>query len=359
MFIVYAVVILPTFFIFNPYGVITNGHGNGVEIMTFSPPNMTVFTVIAFIFAILSSTMVYNYRFNKKKVDIYYQLPLKEKEFRNTKILTSLAIQIIMLTFFFLLAILILFIKQQSCLTALKSQYQDYDFSSLKAYNYGSLFIFYLMILLFTICLFFISCFIVSLTNNIFSAYFYLILIFAILGTAYPVMTVYKYSYDSLHISQHLYSTFNLTPNPIGMGNCIYDLDIYIQSGLEDDDWPNLIRIIITTVETICFGSLSAVHCFISKDTSGENAGSNKDRYKVTYFIPHILFFITSLYLFTIINSLGMFTLSILILPLYIVVYFIILGLIRRGLKFKWMDYACTISIFVITCLLSLIPLLQ
>lgn len=144
--------------------------------------SMTVpFTLLAFIMPLF----VYNYKFSLKSSDTFYQLPFKEKEMRNLRVITGLISIISSLVICFLIGFIFFIIRYYTSPTTIERTFYSYYYdaatdtgkpiaetaSYLKNAFYPGMFILVLPIAMVGIALeYFISCFLVSLTNKPFTA---------------------------------------------------------------------------------------------------------------------------------------------------------------------------------------------
>jgi hypothetical protein len=358
MCIVYAVVLLPTYLTYNPTRYSVASETGMVSVWTAGAPAVTYFHTLSFIFACIAPIFVYRYRFNKRKVDTFYQLPLKEKEFRNTRIILALLIQIAILTIFYWICVLILFSKQIPAIESMRTMYPNADQTGLIAFNYIYYVPYYFMLIAVTAGTYFISCFATYLSNNLITCVFYILVAWFLLGfTCYGgYIIVAKLSGGSHNYITYMSLTYS--PYPVGLGNGLYGLFmnwIDPKHYLAINDNGQVARIIVSLSESVVFGITSAIYCLLVREPSGENAGSNDGVYKWTCFTPHAAFFIIGLLLvrFTSITELA----SVLItIPLFIIIYYLALVLLRKIFKINKVDLITLIVISLFDTIIILIP---
>ena len=104
-------------------------------------PSLSRFVIAPMCFAFILPLFVLDYRFNKRKADIYYQLPLKEKELKNTRIVLALVALLVLFTITFFAGMLSTMAHQTSERNWIINAYPG---TQLGLYNYGYFALFYL-----------------------------------------------------------------------------------------------------------------------------------------------------------------------------------------------------------------------
>ncbi len=358
MFAIYSVILLPIYLNWDVVNVTKNVDGQYVAIIN-QMPTVGIINTLALVFANLAPVFVFQYRFKRKKVDTFYQLPLKKNELRNTKIILALLCQIVIITFFYWLCVVILRIRQSIDISVVQGEYSGIDLSNLETYNYIYFLPYYFVLIFFTSCIYFICCFFASLANHTQTSLVYVVLYNAIseLFVACLAMFVMKflgYNYNAVK------SLLSCSPSSLGVGNSIYYLfmpllDASYSKALADilGDINYLARIIATLTEVGIAGCGAAAYCLIVKDPSGEKAGNINGRYRWTWVLPHILGFALTILFGSSLSLTNYIWVLLLIIPFCFIIYYIVLCLIRRTFRLSKADFIILGTFFAVTFILA------
>lgn len=360
MFAIFAVVLLPIYLNMHVAYVSHNVDADA-QIIINSAPTVGIINTLALVFANLSSVFVYQYRYKKKKVDTFYQLPLRKNELKNTRIILALICQIVIITFFYWLCVAILGIKQGVELAEIAKDYPELSQEGLLTYNYGFFAIYYFVLIAYTSCIYFISCFFASLANHTQTALCNVILFNLITELCLFSLSTFVMKFTEYDTYAYI-SFLNCSPSSLGIGNAIYYLFMHhidphyimvYNALLENGTFMG--RLISTMVEVAVFGIASAFYCLYIKDPSGENAGSIKCRYKWAEYLPHVFGFLVSVVLGISLCT-TYFWMLLLVIPFYFIIYYTVLCLMRKTFRLPIRDFILIGVFFVMAFILANIP---
>lgn len=307
-------------------------------------PSFSPYIVVGVLFSFLLPLISLSYRYSGRRADIYYQLPLKKNELRNTRLLIGLIYMIVTLTFLFFISMLCLYLNEQALLFML----------SLKAitvepYHFIYIIPFFFLSLFFLCGNYFINACICSFANSWKNAVIYLLVFQFVLCTGLFFFSAIpnNFMYNSVYISNTL--DIFLTSGsfePSGIMPLI-GLDRLFSSLLRDGT-PLFINqyheklLVPSLICTGVFSILCAVYIFLTKEPSGEFSGKNTTRYKWDFFIPHFLALLLSFFHSTIyINPITSFVIGFIILTFTILGHYLLTCIVRGTFKLKKKDLIC------------------
>ena len=240
--------------------------------------------------------VVYSYRFNKRKSDIYYLFSLKENELKNTRLILGLVSILIITTVLYWLSMLILGIRYNIAKDLNPSKYN---------WNWIQIIPLYFMTIVIGITNYFVSSYLINLGNNILDSIIYYFLGETILCliVIVPLLLIYKYN-DSILPYQNFFTSSFKTLCTFSLGEGLHHIFYPLLNNEKYlmDDMNNIICIICLVI-SIILGIISSIYVIIKKDPSGEYSGSYKQRDLMTKIIPYVAFFFFNNYI--IINLLG------------------------------------------------------
>lgn len=290
---------------------------------TSSKLNLLALTIPFTILAIILPLFVYNYRFSLKSSDTFYQLPFKEKEMRNIRVLAGLIALMGALLVCFLIGFLFFVIKYYSSPAVEVSKYYSWDdvtetyISIEKPFDKVTfqplVFLSVLPIVLLGIAFeYFISCFITSLVNKQLPALLLngslQVFLFGLISSILSLI-LHNYDTSSLYpihdtvyegLSYSLIYSLEFAPGfvfPNGLPAFI--TTNYVLNPVDEikglTDFVPLFFVGMIVVSSLV-GLVSAFFTFYMKEPSGEHSG-NYGLYKPTFnfiiylsVIPVILF---------------------------------------------------------------------
>ena len=262
--------------------------------------SMTVpFTLLAFIMPLF----VYNYKFSLKSSDTFYQLPFKEKEMRNLRVIAGLISIISSLVICFLIGFIFFIIRYYTSPATIERTFYSYYYdaatdtgkpiaetaSYLKNAFYPGMFILVLPIAMVGIALeYFISCFLVSLTNKPFTAILFngSIQLFLLLIIPSIFLMIEHFSDTPNDFGQCQLYALILAPGLMFANG----LPSYLSASFIMNNQPVLGSlegltsfVFATSISlAVIIGAVAAFLVFYMKEPSGEHSG-NYDLNKATY----------------------------------------------------------------------------
>ena len=262
--------------------------------------SMTVpFTLLAFMMPLF----VYNYKFSLKSSDTFYQLPFKEKEMRNLRVIAGLISIISSLVICFLIGFIFFIIRYYTSPATIERTFYSYYYdaatdtgkpiaetaSYLKNAFYPGMFILVLPIAMVGIALeYFISCFLVSLTNKPFTAILFngSIQLFLLLIIPSIFLMIEHFSDTPNDFGQCQLYALILAPGLMFANG----LPSYLSASFIMNNQPVLGSlegltsfVFATSISlAVIIGAVAAFLVFYMKEPSGEHSG-NYDLNKATY----------------------------------------------------------------------------
>lgn len=307
---------------------------------TMEEPSLARFVFTPMLFAFILPFFVLDYRFNKRKADIYYQLPLKERELKNTRIILALVALLALFTITFFTGMLATMAHQTSERTLIE---QAHPGTNLELYNYGYYALFYLCLLFIISGEYFVSLFFANLGNNSSSAVMNSIcgnaILFLLISSFFMfirscIASPESYFPDSLN--RLLLNTFCLNLHPVSLAiHATYSFSYVIKTGKFEMfvSAAYYIPFIILDVLVIIF---STVYIFHAKDPSGEYSGSFLAREEWMNYIIHITAFILSCFnIITETFGVWLFIYA----AIYVVFEYLIICFSRKSFHLKKLDY--------------------
>ena len=288
---------------------------NGGQMLVVS---MTIpFTILAFIMPLF----VYNYKFSLRSSDTFYQLPFKEKEMRNLRVIAGLIAIASSLIICFLIGFIFFTLRYYTATATIERTYYSYiydevtdtgDFVSTTANYPKNVFypgIFVLILPIALICRaleYVISCFLTSLTNKPLTAILFnasIQVFMMLIVTSIILFFEQRMNLDGDVYQCQLYSLIfapglmfaNGLPSYVSSYFAFNDASVGSDlEGIKGFTFTAMISL------SIIIGALAAFLVFYMKEPSGEHSGNyglNKDKINVAIYasaIP-IVFLLSSL----------------------------------------------------------------
>ena len=279
---------------------------NGGQMLVVS---MTIpFTVLAFIMPLF----VYNYKFSLRSSDTFYQLPFKEKEMRNLRVIAGLIAIASTLTICFFIGFIFFTIRYYSAPETIERSFTYYAYDEVtdtsrfvsettsyaKIAFHPGIFALILPIALVGIVLeYFISCFLTSLTNKPFTAILFNGSIQAFMMLL--ISSVVVYFDHSMELAAYAYQceTYSLIFAPgimFANGMASY-ISAYFAFGNIDisNDLEGIkgFTFASTISLAVLIGAAAAFLVFYMKEPSGEHSGNyglNKSNFNFTIYLSAI-----------------------------------------------------------------------
>lgn len=315
---------LPLFIVFTAIGLIT--FFSYLMTHSFYDPSdyntsLAALTAPMMVFAIVLPLFVFNYKYSLKRGDTYYQLPLDQRELKNTRVLTGLFILVVSFTLAASLPYVAYTIRY---IFAPDYIHMSYSVTYFKYLNAGALLGAIGIAFILVIIEYFISCYFTSLSSKPVSALlislsFHLILIFtlySIFGFTYNVAeTIHRK--DGSHLDDMANIAIEFSPGPViifGLPDYIvkaYAFDLKNQTFPFDSDNYQRTVLIINIVLELLIGSAACFLTLFKKDGSGEscnNYGFTNKKLNSLFFlsaIPVVLFALNGVGVFGFENILG------------------------------------------------------
>ena len=268
---------------------------------------VTNFVWPASVLALVMPFFVFSYRFSRVGGDTYYQLPFKEKRFKNLRVLTGLcAILSVLLIAFIIgyITFLVTYLNKPDVYT-----YSGFGYSE-KLYKVNIAPAYMLIALpisiVFVAGLYFVNAAIVSLHNRLPSAIVYAIIVQTILNFMLPCFGAYLEHYftDGTYAFEFATRSLILSPGIVGVntlttqfgtgksffldstvGNIFDTIDIRMANGIYDD----LIETILLLAVDVLIYAGAGVLTMLSSEPSGEYNGTSGARKPYQNYLIYIL----------------------------------------------------------------------
>ena len=311
-------------------------------------PPLFYISIPAIIFACFLPISCFSHQTNHVRSDFFYQIPMKEKELRNTKVLLNFAILEIIYTIVYWVGILFIFVNQSS-----QNAIDPYFSANPYFYNY-IYFVPYFFLLMVEIALtYFTSSFLASLATRNKDCGFYIV--FGQLFLAFSFMAIllffircgsfnYLDSFSQFTISFPNFSWLESEFHTFIFSDLIYKVN-YLGNNTNLPNSYNAIYIAARIFSSVCFlitGGLSAWGVLFKKDPSGEFAGKAGMGGKIASTIPHLTMGMIGLFVAcgvsTSYGTIGMYIFYI----LWGVLYYFSLVIVNGSFHFskkKWITY--------------------
>lgn len=186
---------------------------------------IAAFTVPASMLAVVMPFFVYSYRFRRIGGDTYYQLPFKEKEFKNLRVLTGLVAVIFVFTVAFIIGYAVFAISygiapKTTTINAWNAQTETYGPVQIPklVINLGYMLLAYPVSLVSISGVYFITTTIVSLTNRLPSAMIYVFVVQVLLAGLLPIFGLYIYENMARSDFWAEFATITLALSPSSIG---------------------------------------------------------------------------------------------------------------------------------------------
>ena len=261
------------------------------------------------VFAIVLPLFVFNYKYSLKRGDTYYQLPLEQRELKNTRVLTGLSILVVS----FIIASIIPFFSYLVRYIISPDYIRIGSINFFKYFKAGPFLGAIGVSLVLVVIEYFISCFATSLVSKPVSAIainlsFHAILIFSlysICGCLYSFGELARQSstYQYLDAS---YAAIAYSPGPVITISLpdyitrVYAFDLHYNEMSLDSDASYLAMVITNIVLEVLIGCATCFFTLFKKEDSGEscnNYGFANKKLNSLFFlsvIPIVLFAFSS-----------------------------------------------------------------
>ncbi|MCR5079241.1 MAG: hypothetical protein K6B65_04935 [Bacilli bacterium] len=302
---------------------------------------------------------VYIYRTSLQAVDCFYQAGHDKKTISRVRVTIGLIIVLASMTIAFLLGYLLLTLRYFSTpeVESYISQYSGNTIYTYRVYyNFGYIFLTYLLLLLMVGGQYFINCFFVSLGDNIITQIFYLVLgsvvttLFLAAPYSYSLVALdrindlgigtelMQYCFIGFGPIQSIMGVFLLMMNPITIGYYVWEVN-YL---------PQLM--IIVLVLHFVFSLLALLYTMYADSPSGEYAGKSTPRHWTISIFPHIAALLIAVLLSILgyFNGSGGVLLNIFSVGGYlffVTIYYALLSLLRKSFKPRRFDLIAFISV--------------
>lgn len=303
-------------------------------------PLLGNFVITPMLFAFFLPNFVLDYRFNKRKSDIFYQLPLKERELKNTRIILALVSLLILFTVTFFAGTLVTLAHQMSERTRILNSHPE---AVLGLYNYGYYIFFYLCLLFIISGEYFVSLFFANLGSSSRSACMNSIcgnaVLFLLIASFFMFIRTCMKSPDDTFpnsLDQLLTYSFCLNLHPSCLAaNVTYAFSSGIKDGVFDMMVPASYYIPFIILDAVVIIA-AAVYMLYTKDPSGEHSGSFVARKEWMNYIIHITAFVLSSYdLLTSTFDVWLFIYA----TIYVVFEYLIICSTRKTFHLKKIDF--------------------
>ncbi len=245
--------------------------------------------------ALLASTAIpfsaFSYQTSRIRADFFYQIPLKEKELRRIRLLTSLIILLIIITIAYMFGVLFMFTKQLSTNSS-----DEYLKTHNYYYNYWYVLLYY-PILIILISLHYFTCsYFLSLGTRVIDSILYLILGEGTLTLTFEAFIIMAYLYSKADCLSDLVTSF-LSPSFVESYFVTYCLGVLMMKNEIDMSGIWIVSRIISSLGFFLLGGLcSYLMLFKKKDPSGEYAGKGLPTNLYTSLYPHAFMLVAGLY---------------------------------------------------------------
>ena len=309
---------------------------------TANPPLLAII-IPSFLAALVLPFAAFSYQTSHIRADFFYQIPMKEKELRRTRLITYFIILEIIISIVYWIGILFLFSRQLSE-NALSNYWKDQPYF----YHYGW-FLFYWVYLSLTVGLhFFISSYFISLGTRVIDSMIYLVIGHAVLALWFGGIIMLLDTWTGMSFAngsnaaarafqQFEFAWYNQSWfEPILETITIFaPLANNISLNLSDIHFA--VRIL--SLLSYAFVGVGCVLAMIfAKDPSGERAGHAGARNLYISFYPHVLAGVVGLFLANVIARTSVSVMAytgFLLFILWGVAYYFLLVLLKAGFRFK------------------------
>ena len=275
LFIVFTAIGLISFFSYLMSHSFYNTYYYDTSLAALSAPMM--------VFAIALPLFVYNYKYSLKRGDTYYQLPLKQGELKNIRVLTGLFILVIS----FIISGLIPYIAYVFRYICAPDYMRIGNATYFKYLNAGALLGSIGAAFITVIIEYFVSCYFTSLASKPVSAIlisisFHLILIFTLYGVFSNIYTIQEITHnrDGSFMNDASNVAINFSPGPViifGLSDHIlraYAYDLRNATFPFDEDANQRMVLIINLVLELLIGGAACFFTLFKKDDSGESCNN-------------------------------------------------------------------------------------
>ena len=277
LFIVFTLIALVSYFSYLMSFNLYDHYSSDVSLAALTAPMM--------VFAIVLPLFVFNYKYSLKRGDTYYQLPLNQRDLKNTRVLAGLFILVTSFIIASLLPYIAFVIRYMSSPDHMRLYGQTYFKYFVPAPYLGAI-----AVGLITVVIeYFISCFFCSLTSKPISALiinvsFHLILVLSmytffnsIVDFQNAMESTYSSTYDYYQVAQ---VSFEYSPSVMILINLpdyiarAFSFDIkYELHGFDTDSFQRNVLITNIVLELV-IGAAACFFTLFKKDDSGESCNN-------------------------------------------------------------------------------------
>lgn len=266
---------------------------------------VTNFVWPASVFAVVMPFFVFSYRFSRVRGDTYYQLPFKEKRFKNLRVLTGLCAVISVLIIAFIIGyvtFLVTYMTKPDQMTYSGYYRTFYKVNIEPAY----MLIAFPISIVFIAGIYFVNAAVVSLMNRLPSAVIAVIVVQCLLNFLLPAFGGYLeyYFVDGTEATEFAVRSLTLSPGVVGgnvfvsefgLGQSFYPggsnknmFDI-IEVNMDNGQYESLVQTIILLVIDVLIYAAAGVLTMLSPEPSGEYNGTSGARKPYQNYLLYIL----------------------------------------------------------------------
>ena len=267
---------------------------------------VTNFVWPASVFAVVMPFFVFSYRFSRVGGDTYYQLPFKEKRFKNLRVLTGLCALISVLIIAFIIGyvtFLVTYMTKPDHITY--SGYYSQTFYKVKIAPAYMLIAFPISIV-FIAGVYFVNTAVVSLMNRLPSAVIAVIVAQCLLNFLLPAFGGYleHYFVDAIETVDFAARSLTLSPGLVGgnafvsefglgksfsPGGSVNNMFDIIEIDMVNGQYERLVQTIILLVIDVLIYAAAGVLTMLSPEPSGEYNGTSGARKPYQNYLLYIL----------------------------------------------------------------------
>lgn len=371
LYIVLFAVSISFFFVYLTVDTNTYTRPEGLEYYVTKPySGLLIFIIPLALISIIAPMFANTYRYSIKSVDIFYQTGKGSKQIRFVNNLTMLISVFATYTAAFIIAIIIMFLKQIP--NAGKVIVTDYGLEvTYVLFNFGYYLLAYILALISCVVNYFISYFFITRANNPFNSIVCLILGHLLLSILFMTPIWYisiingLYKNPSFYFASILPATRTLSIiSPIAFIANIFESLIISSTPLElvisSDGIFSLVLSIICIICFFAFGGFCIYKFLKEKESSGELAGKPEGRDKLQMIIYHVgagligfwygiangLF--SSLLVVNVLTTVSSFV-------MFCALYYVFYSVLRRNFRLHKKDFAILLpvaSIYIVSTIL-------
>lgn len=335
--------------------------------------DLLVFFIPLALLSIIAPLFANTYRYSIKSVDVFYQVGKGDKKIRYLNNLVLWIGIVVIYTVLFLTSMLMLFIKQLplagQTVTTERAEYHYIMF------NFGYYILAYLLLVIFSSLNYFISCYLVTRSNNLVNSMLTLylgeLLLIALLMTPfwYVYAIITRLGHYDIYNANFVFGARTLSiVSPVSWLYYLFDPLIVGKEITMDNRDQTKVSLALGIVFLALFVILSIVCIFAffkEKESSGEYAGKPAGRDKLQSIIFHTAFALIALWLgfgysifssfvYGIINYISLITTFV----VFGALYYVFTGLINRNFKLNKKQlilYFSVMGIYVVSAVVNIV----